>query len=68
MGTINSAATFQRLMDAVLNGLAYQVCLAYLDDVIIFSRDLESHLVRMREVLLRLAAAGLKLKPSKCHM
>jgi hypothetical protein len=43
MGTINSAATFQRLMDAVLNGLAYQVCLAYLDDVIIFSRDLESH-------------------------
>ena len=55
-------------MDVVLNGLSLQICLAYLDDVVVFSRTLEEHLVRLRQVFERLQAAGLKLKPSKCNI
>jgi hypothetical protein len=67
-GLCGAGATFQRLMDAVLNGLTLQICLAYLDDVVIFSRDLDEHLDRLKQVFQRLQAAGLKLKPSKCNI
>jgi transposase InsO family protein len=67
-GLCNAGATFQRLMDVVLNGLSLRICLAYLDDVIVFSRDLDEHLVRLRQVFERLQAAGLKVKPSKCRI
>ena len=64
----NAGATFQRLMDVVLSGLSLQICLAYLDDVVVFSKDLDEHLVRLQQVFERLRIAGLKLKPSKCNI
>jgi len=67
-GLCNAGATFQRLMDILMSGLTYDVCLTYLDDVIIFSTDIETHFVRLRYVLERLKQAGLKLKPSKCNL
>jgi hypothetical protein len=66
MGLKNSPSTFQRLMQAVLRGLTWQSCLIYLDDIIIFSRDFESHCGHIEAVLQRLRQANLKLKPSKC--
>jgi len=33
-GLCNAPATFQRLMDAVMMGLNYEICLVYLDDII----------------------------------
>jgi len=53
-------------MDLVLNGLNLEICLAYLNDVILFSRTPEEHLERLDYVLQRLEDANLKLKPSKC--
>ena len=38
----------------------------YLDDIIIYSDTKEEHLKRLEAVFQKLAAAGLKLKPSKC--
>ena len=67
-GLTNAPATFSRLMDKVLDGLAWETCLYYLDDVIIFSSTWEEHLNRLRDVFLRLRAAGLKLSPKKCVM
>ena len=67
-GLCNAGATFQRLMDVVLNGLSLQICLAYLDDVVVYSRDIDEHFVRLKQVFERLYAAGLKLKPSKCNV
>ena len=65
-GLVNAPSTFQRLMEVMLSGLQYNVCLIYLDDVIIFGHNLADHLSRLEEVFIRLRAANLKLKPSKC--
>lgn len=53
-------------MDIILSGLSYCSCLAFLDDVIVFSRDVPTQLERLREVFLRFRAANLKFKPEKC--
>ena len=66
-GLCNAPSTFQRLMEFVLTGLQWSICLIYLDDVIIFSKDFDDHLRRMEEVFGRLREAGLKLKPQKCR-
>jgi Reverse transcriptase (RNA-dependent DNA polymerase) len=67
-GLCNAGATFQRLMDIVLSGLTYEICLAYIDDIVIYSRTINEHFDRLRVVLGRLRSAGLKLKPSKCFL
>ena len=67
-GLCNAPASFQRLMDIVLTGLNYEICLAYLDDIILYSGDLATHLERLERLLSRLREANLKLKPSKCHL
>ena len=64
----NAPGTFHRIMDTVLNGLNFEICLVYLDDIIVFSRDLESHLARLAQLFQRLREANLKLKPSKCRL
>ena len=67
-GLCNAPSTFERLMEAVLQGLQWQTCLVYLDDVVIFGRDEDELLQRMDEVFTRLGDAGLKLKPRKCKL
>jgi len=67
-GLCNAGATFQRLMDIVMAGLAFDMCLLYLDDIIVFAGSSDQHLERLKIVLERLSKAGLKLKPSKCNM
>jgi hypothetical protein len=65
-GSSNAPATFQRLMDKVLRGLTWYQCLVYIDDVLVFGKSFEAHLVNLGLVLSRVQAAGLKLKPAKC--
>ena len=67
-GLCNAVATFQRLMDLVLAGLNLDICLVYLDDIILFSSTVEDHLRRLRILLKRLKQVNLKLKPSKCML
>jgi hypothetical protein len=38
-GLRNAPATFQRFVDITLSGLTWKVCLVYLEDIIVFSRD-----------------------------
>ena len=42
-------------------------CLAYLDDIMIYSKDEESHKEHVRRVLKRLRANGLYVKLEKCE-
>ena len=67
-GLTGAPATFQRLMDVVMSGQNLDVSLVYLDDIIVYSGDVDTHLDRLRAVFERLHAAGLKLKPSKCRL
>lgn len=66
-GLRNSPATFQRLMTHALRGLEWDICLVYIDDLIIFSRTFEDHLHHLEQVFKRLREAGVRLKPSKCY-
>ena len=52
----------------ILAGVKWQICLLYLDDVIVFSRSPEEHLQHLDEVLTRLGKAGVTLKAAKCHL
>ena len=65
-GLIKAPRTFQRLMDRVIQGLEYEIALAYLDDVIVFGPTLDVTMDRMVTVLERLRSANLKLKAKKC--
>lgn len=67
-GLCNAPATFQRLMQNCLGGLISDKLLVYLDDVIIFSTDFESHIQDLDTVFARLANYGLKLRPEKCQL
>jgi hypothetical protein len=40
-GLKGAAATFERLMETVLAGLQWDICLIYLDDVIVLGRSFE---------------------------
>ena len=51
-------------MDEVLKGLAF--CKCYIDDIVIWSRNLEEHLGHLEEVFKRLRESGLKVHPGKC--
>ena len=64
-GLVNATSTFQRLMDRVLEGLT-DFCSAYVDDILIHSKDGASHLEHLDIVLGRLHGAGLTAKRSKC--
>lgn len=66
-GLRNAPATFQRLMQLVLQGLTWQACLVFIDDVIVMGRTIAEHNDRLRAVLERLREANLRLKPSKCR-
>ena len=49
-GLTNAPATFQRAMDTILAGLKWNICLVYLDDIIVFSKNLEDHLQHLQAV------------------
>jgi len=55
-------------MELVMSGLTYDVCLVYLDDILVFSKTFDEHLERLATVFDRLDHYSLKLKPSKCSL
>lgn len=67
-GLTNSPATIQNVMNDIFADLiAEGKVTVYLDDILIFSRDLDEHRRVVREVLRRLKEHNLFLKPSKCE-
>jgi transposase InsO family protein len=66
-GLKNAPATFQRLMEDCLGDLKYNICCVYLDDIIVYSSTIDSHLTRLEQVFNRLDEYGLKLAPKKCE-
>ena len=65
-GLCNAPATFQRLVDRALAGLKWTACLVYLNDILVYGRNLPEHNMRLRLVLQALGEAGLTLNVKKC--
>ncbi|KAL2104482.1 hypothetical protein VUR80DRAFT_423 [Thermomyces stellatus] len=66
-GLTNAPATFQHYISTALSDLLDSCCIVYLDDILIFSKDRDTHTSDLHNVLERLRAAGLYAKPSKCE-
>ena len=67
-GLCNTPATFERLMDRVLQGLRWSRCLVYLDDIISFGSTFSDALDNLTLIFERLLSYGLQLKSTKCHL
>lgn len=65
-GLHNAPATFQRLMNRVLQG-CQSFAQAYIDDIVVYSRTWEGHLQHLHKVFSCLLQAGLRLKLPKCQ-
>ena len=64
MGLANASQSYQRWMDAILDGLEGVYC--YLDDILIYSPDIRRHMATLEDLFSRLHAAGLTLALPKC--
>ena len=63
-GLRNAGATFQWMIDTILGDLPF--CVAYVDDILVFSSTTEEHWRHLHLVLERLRSTGLVLRHNKC--
>ena len=55
-GLCSSPSQFAHIMELVLSGLTYDLCLVYLDDVLVFSKTLDEHYDRLTAIFDQLSA------------
>ena len=55
------------LMQSCLGNVHLQYCIIHLDDIIVFSKTPQEHLVKLWAIFKKLKKAEFKLKPSKCE-
>ncbi|CAF3904830.1 unnamed protein product [Rotaria sordida] len=65
-GVKNGPPTFQRIVNQILGPARWKHCLAYLDDVVIFSRTFEDHISHLDEILCLLHTHNFRLSFEKC--
>ncbi|KAI2786722.1 hypothetical protein POX_g09114 [Penicillium oxalicum] len=66
-GLTNAPASFQRFIFHILQGYLDKFVIAYLDDILVFSKTEEEHIEHNRKVLQRLREAEVTLKLKKCE-
>ena len=67
-GIANAPATFQRLMSHIFRDDILKILIVYLDDIVIYSENVEEHIRSLDTVFTKLKAHGLKLKGEKCKL
>lgn len=65
-GLATAPSTFQRAINAVLHPVLGRHTLAFLDDVVVASRNFDEHLQHLDETMGLLAKAGFRLNLKKC--
>jgi len=65
-GLTNAPATFQCVMNEVLQPFLRKFVLVFLDDILIYSKTLDDHVTHLRAVLEKLQSHQFYLKRSKC--
>lgn len=66
-GLKNAPASFQRMMNEVLHDFINNICVVYLDDILIFSTSLQEHITSLRKIFGRLSEYNLKVQIDKCN-
>ena len=66
-GLGGAPATFQRVMQTIFRDELLEILIVYLDDVIVFSQDIRTHLKRLEMVFRKLQEHGLKIEAKKCQ-
>ena len=66
-GLTNAPAAFQRFVNLVFTDMLDVCVVVYLDDILIYSDNMEDHIKHVREVLRRLRHHKLFAKPEKCE-
>jgi hypothetical protein len=67
-GLKNGPSVFQRLMDKVLGRFKWQTALVYIDDVIIYSKDVSTHIKDNGTILGLIAKSGITMSLTKCYL
>ena len=65
-GLTNAPATFQCIMNEVLEPFLRKFVMVFLDDILIYSPTLEAHVSHLDQVFQKLREHKLYMKPSKC--
>ena len=65
MSTVNATSTFQRLVHLCLSDMHLKECVAFLDDILVYSATLEEDLQHLRNAFQGLRDCNFKLKPSE---
>ena len=66
-GLTNTPATFQRFVNTIFADMLDVCIVVYLNNILIYSKDMESHQQHVREVLRHLWLHRLFAKPEKCE-
>ena len=66
-GLGGAPSTFQRVMQSIFRDEFLEVLIVYLDDIIVFSQDIKTHLQHLEMVFRKLREHGLKIEAKKCQ-
>lgn len=67
-GLRNGPSIFQRIMQGALAPYLWLFTLVYIDDIVVFSKTWDEHLVHLDKVLNAITKAGITLSPPKCFI
>jgi hypothetical protein len=66
-GLMNAPSTFQSLMNEVFRSMLRRFVLVFFDDILVYSKDWNAHMIHLKEVLGVLEEHGLVANRKKCH-
>ena len=66
-GLANALSLFQAFVNEVFRDMLGRQVIVYIDDILIFSTNLEDHITHVRAVLKRLMVNHLFIKAEKCQ-
>ena len=66
-GLCNAPQNFQRYINECLCDLRDHICIAYLDDILVYGKTFETHYGNLERVLRLLSEKGIKLNARKCE-
>jgi len=66
-GLKNARSHYQRVIDKILGMYRRDFALAYIDDIIIFSRNPDDHILHVEKVLEALEKVGITIAEQRCH-